>query len=206
MFCPDFFVFVFLLLRDFLILITIMMFTALRTVQNEIRHKINDFSRLNTALSTNVTKLSTECHELQELEVKLNTLADEAGYTSTKLVELVHDNQDILKQERQLIQSDVIQAMIEVVFHADGDESGDLSEREVSKLLIRMKNLPAITVNEELFRLKVMANPKVRAVIDLVQELDMDNDNHGGGDDTDKADRIFELNPDKYQVGVEESK
>jgi hypothetical protein len=157
-------------------------------------------------LSNNVTKLSTECQELQVLEVKLNTLADEAGYTSTKLVKLVHENQDILKQERQLIQSDVIQAMIEVVFHADGDESGDLSDHEVSKLMIRMKNLPAISVNEESFRRKVMANPNVRAVIDLVlQELDIENDNHGGGgdddDERDKADRIFELNPDKYQVG-----
>ena len=163
---------------------------ALRMVQNDLRDKVNEFSDINASLSGNVNKLTTECDGLKETEHKLDVMAKESGKSVDQLRDLVKENQVIIDEKKDLLQSDVVQAMIEVIMQSEGDESSEFSDREIQRLVLRMKNLPAIHVNEDLLKLKVKANRSLRAVIELVQDVE--------NTDIPDEDRVFTINEEGY--------
>jgi hypothetical protein len=159
---------------------------ALRQVQNELRKKVNEFAVINTGLTLNINQLQSEASRLKETDEKLQKIAEKQGATVDKLKSVVKENQTIINEKMELIKADTMQAMMTVVLESDFDESHDFSDREINRLVLRMKNLPAIKVNEDLLRLKMNKHRSVLSVIDLLQDIE--------NDDIPEEDHIFLIN------------
>jgi hypothetical protein len=159
---------------------------ALRHVQNELRKKVNEFAVINTGLTMNINQLHSEASRLKETDEKLQKIAEKQGATVDKLKSVVKENQTIINEKMELIKADTMQAMMTVVLESDFDQSHDFSDREINRLVLRMKNLPAIKVNEDLLRHKMNKHRSVLSVIDLLQDIE--------DDDIPEGDHIFLIN------------
>ena len=120
-------------------------------VQNELRHKVNDFADENNQLTSTVTKLEEELVPLKETEAKLEQIATKNGGTVQKMKELLKTNKATLDKMRQSIEADVLNSMMDIVLKADRNEDGILSKSEISALTLRLKMLPTIELNEGMY-------------------------------------------------------
>jgi alcohol dehydrogenase YqhD (iron-dependent ADH family) len=83
-------------------------------------------------------------------------------------------------------------AMMEIVLLEDRDESWEFSDKEINRLILRMKNLPAIKVNEDKLRAQVQKQRSFYSVIGLLQDIN---------DETiAEEDHIFVVNEEEYEL------
>jgi alcohol dehydrogenase YqhD (iron-dependent ADH family) len=83
-------------------------------------------------------------------------------------------------------------AMMEIVLLEDRDESWEFSDKEINRLIMRMKNLPAIKVNEDKLRAQVQKQRSFYSVIGLLQDIN---------DETiAEEDHIFVVNEEEYEL------
>jgi hypothetical protein len=158
---------------------------SLRTVHNKLRASVNDFSEENAKLTGNNDRLEAEIAPLKESEEKLSQIAEENGSNVEKLTGLVKDNQVTLDEMHKIQRQDVVQSLMQVLLDADRNEDGTLSNQEVKRLRTRVKNLPSIEVNEDLFERKLKDHRQVSAFLNIVNQV---------SDDTVPADeRIFKI-------------
>ena len=81
--------------------------------------------------------------------------------------------------------------MMDIVLLEDRDESWDFSDKEINRLIMRLKNLPAIKVNEEKLRAQVEKERSFYSVIGLLQDIN---------DETiAEEDHIFVVNEEEYE-------
>jgi len=162
---------------------------TLREVQNELRHKVNDFAEENNKLSGTVTRLEGELVPLKESETKLKAIAEQNGSSVDKLKKLVKENSKTLKEMKENLEADVMATMMDVIFKADRSEDGMFDEREIQGLILRFKMLPTIEMNEELFKkkLEVIKEEKqqISAILNLIEQV-----HH---DDISENERVFKL-------------
>lgn len=82
--------------------------------------------------------------------------------------------------------------MMEIVLLEDRDESWEFSDKEINRLIMRMKNLPAIKVNEDKLRAQVQKQRSFYSVIGLLQDIN---------DETiAEEDHIFVVNEEEYEL------
>jgi hypothetical protein len=158
-------------------LILIFYVAALRTVQNDLRHQVNDFAEENETLSGSVSKLQEELAPLQATEKKLDALAQENGVTVEMLSGLVKTNKKILAQMHANLEADVMASMVDVVLKADRSEDGIFSDMEIQSMILRLKMLPTIEMNEELFKseLELIKEEKLQisAILQLMEQVSL---------------------------------
>jgi hypothetical protein len=81
--------------------------------------------------------------------------------------------------------------MMDVVLLTDRDESFEFSDKEINRLILRMKNLPAIKINEDKLRAQVEKERSFYSVIGLLQDIN---------DETiAEEDHIFVVNEEEYE-------
>jgi hypothetical protein len=82
--------------------------------------------------------------------------------------------------------------MMDIVLLEDRDESWEFSDKEINRLILRMKNLPAIKVNEDKLRAQVEKQRSFYSVIALLQDIN---------DETiAEEDRIFAVVEEEYET------
>jgi len=144
---------------------------ALRMVQNELRHSVNDFSVANMELSNNTTQLEQELVPLKECEVKLERIAQQSNSTATKLRDLVKDNQKTLDEMNVTLQEDVIQDVMEIVLQAEQDTDGKFTDPELKRLILRLSGLPSITVDKEKFMKRAQLHRSISDVFGMLKTI-----------------------------------
>jgi hypothetical protein len=149
--------------------------SALRTVQNELRHQVNDFAEENDKLTISVTQLEGELVPLKETERKLDALAEAQGVTVEHLSSLVKTNQQTLTRMKANLEADVLASMMDVVLKADRSEDGIFTAHETQDMILRLKMLPTIEMNEGLFKkeLETLHQEKrqISAILKLMEQV-----------------------------------
>jgi hypothetical protein len=152
---------------------------ALRTVQNDLRHKVNDFADENNVLTDNVNRLESELIPLKEVEVKLKAIAEKNGTSVEKLKALIKTNQVTINQMKEVLVSDVLASMVDIVLQSDKSEDGKFSETEIQRLILRLKMLPTIQMNEAKFKEKLVtisdSKRQLAAVLRLMEQIQFDD-------------------------------
>ena len=171
--------------------------SALRQVQNELRRKVNEFATINNSLSNNVTRLEGQCTRLKGTEEELAQIADEQGKTVSQLTNIVQENRKIIDEKKQLIKADAMQALMAIILESEFDESASFNDQEIRRLMLRMNNLPAVTVQEDLLKARVEKQRSLYSVIGLLNDLD-----HAGDDSSSKPaeERIFTIHEGDYPL------
>ena len=168
---------------------------ALRTVQNDLRHKVNDFSDENNKLTENVNRLEGEIAPLKETEAKLEAIAVKNGSTLEKLKNLLKVNQVTINQMKETLEADVMASMVDIVLQSDKSEDGKFSEQEIQRLILRLKALPTIQLHEERFKEKLViisdSKSQFAAILKLMEQIHYD--------DIAEEERVFMLSSDAME-------
>lgn len=166
--------------------------SALRTVQNDLRHQVNNFSDENNKLTDSVNRLESELVPLKETEAKLEAIAVKSGSTVEKLKELIKSNQITLDQMKATLADDVLASMVNIVLDSEASGDGKFSEKEIQKLILRLKMLPTIQMNEERFKEKLATMTDSKHQLACIMRL-MDQIQD---DDVPEEERVFKLSGD----------
>mmetsp|Transcript_26257 Transcript_26257/g.63979 ORF Transcript_26257/g.63979 Transcript_26257/m.63979 type:complete len:291 (-) Transcript_26257:125-997(-) len=161
---------------------------TLRTVHNRLRAHVNDFSAENDKLVANNDRLEQEIAPLKESEEKLSQIAEQNGSDVKKLTGLVSENQKTLDEMHEIQRQDVTQSLMQILMDVDRDEDGELTDRECKRLMNKMKNLPTVDLNEDLFEKKLENHRRVSTFIDMVGQVH--------NEDIPEDQRIFAVNED----------
>ena len=158
---------------------------ALRKVQNDLRHKVNDFARENVELKNNNARLEGELVPLKESQIQLEKIASKNGSDVKKLRALVKDNQATLDAMNVTLQEDVLQDLMEAVLESERSEDGTFDDQELKRLLLRLKGLPSIQVDEEKFMKRAQLHRSISDVFGLIKTV--------ADDTTPDEERVFTI-------------
>lgn len=147
---------------------------------------MNEFAVVNNVLAANVDQLENEVGSLKETEEKLDSLAIKQGTNSANLVTIVKSNDAIIKKQKELIKADTMASIMSTVLRSDRDESWTFDNGEINRLVLFMKGLPAIVVNESILRQKLSDNRSLFAVMELLREIERE--------DIPEAERVLVIN------------
>lgn len=167
---------------------------TLRTIHNRLRNDVNDFSEENTKLAANNDRLEEEIEPLKDCEKKLAEIAEKSGRDVNKLKGLVSENQTTLDKMHKIQKDDIVQSMMQLLMEVDKDEDGDLSDREAKRLVTKMKNLPAIDLNEDNLNKHLGEVRRVSYFLDVIHQIT--------DDDLPDEERMFtiaETDPDELE-------
>lgn len=147
---------------------------AFRTIHNRLRKDVNVFAEENVKLTKANDQLNLQVFMLKENEQRFQALAAEQGANVNDLVSLVAENQKVLVEKQKCVRDDIIESLINTAFAGERSEDGHFSDRELKRLVNRMKNLPAIQINEPLLREAMNKSRSVLALIALIRDLDIE--------------------------------
>ena len=135
-------------------------------------------------LKNNNTRLEGELVPLKESQVQLEKIAAKNGSDVKKLRALVKDNQTTLDAMNSALREDVIQDMMEAVLQSERSEDGHFDDQELKRLLLRLKGLPSIEVNEDRFMKRAQLHRSISDVFSLIKTIT---------DDTPEEERVFTI-------------
>ena len=158
---------------------------AFRTVHNRLRKDVNVFARENLKLTKANDELNLQVFMLKENEQRFQALAAEQNANVQDLVKLVAENQIVLNEKKATIHNDIVETLINTAFEGESSEDGEFSDKEIKRLVTRMKNLPAITINEPLLEEALNKDRNILSLIEIIRHLAVDGDQLG--------DRIFHV-------------
>lgn len=152
---------------------------AFRTIHNRLRSDVNVFAFENVKLTKANDELNLQVFMLKENEQRFQALASEQNRNVNDLVKLVAENQVLIDQKKKCIYDDIIEALISTAFEGEKSEDGVFSDREMKRLITRMKNLPALTINEDLLKQALDRNRNVLKLIEIIRHLDVEGEQLG---------------------------
>jgi hypothetical protein len=157
-------------------------------VQNGLREDVNRFSAQNIILSTSVDELKVQVFCLSETEQRLKDLTNQQDLNVKSLVGLVGESKQITEQMKKVVRLDIIAELIDVVLKGEKDESGDFSDKEIKRLIVYTRGLPAVKVNEEMLENAIRRDRSIFSLMNLV--LDIYRSGHQEGDQIFMIDEI----------------
>jgi hypothetical protein len=160
-----------------------------------LRKDVNWLAGENVRLSKVNDNLKLQVFYMKETEQRFQDLAFQQGANVENIVRLVKENQILIDEKKVLIREDIVEALIDAAFAAEGGEDGTFSDREIKKLITRIRGLPAVTIDEELLKSTVEGNRSVLSLIELIRDLDVEGDQLG--------DHIFIIDEDNHKLAEE---
>jgi len=114
---------------------------SLRQVQNDLRHKVNDFAELNFKLTKNNDRLKGQLEPLKECEQELKVIAEKSGQDVDTLKNLVKENQAIVDAFDVTSRQLMFRELIEKVLDSDRDKDGHYSDKNIKALTLKMTGI-----------------------------------------------------------------
>lgn len=108
---------------------------------------------------------------LKETEAKLVAIAEKSGTNANKLRDLVKDNQITLDAMNKALKQDVLQDMMEALLQSERDEDGHFDDRELKRLVLRLKGLPSIEVDGDKFMRRAQMHRSISDVFGVMQSI-----------------------------------
>jgi hypothetical protein len=143
----------------------------LRKVQNGLRQHVNKFADENSRLGKNVDELKVNVFCFKETEQRLKDVTDDQNLNVNALVKLVHESQRIIDEKKELILRGIEMDLMSTLLKADRDDSGVYSQTEIKRLVIYMRGLPAVEINEELLAEALKNENGIVSMMKLVRDI-----------------------------------
>ena len=147
----------------------------MRGVTNALRGIVNELYASNQELSKQVDELTLQVFCLREAEERLKDITKDQNVSLKSLVGLIEENKRITQEKQKLMREDTIAALMDVIFKADSDESGDIGKKEYLRMLQYMRGLPQIQVNEKRLKKFVKQNRTVHSLLEIANDIARDD-------------------------------
>lgn len=145
---------------------------SLRCVHNKIRMQINTMMTENNKLQRNVSELQTQVKRVQNVEDEIAQIAQGSDQNVKKLVEIVKENEQIVKRQGILARQAFQEQLITSVFRTDRNQDMHITGREIDVLLLRMRAQDGIEINDDKFREYIMkSNGSIWSIVELLNEI-----------------------------------
>lgn len=89
---------------------------------------------------------------MQHVEEDLGEIASRAGGQVDRLVAIVHENGQIQKEIKDILNDDIMQQIMTAVINTDRDGDYHLNKREVRQLEYRLKHIPGVIFHHDRFQ------------------------------------------------------
>ena len=173
---------------------------TLRQVQNNLREDVNHFARQNIQLKHSVDDLEGNVTRLKGVEQQLRDITHDQELNITKLKGLVAKHKTINDGMKQCIKRGIVSQLIATALQTEKDESGDYDDREIKRLITYMRNLPAVTINEEKLQAALdQTNRSLPALINIIYDI-----RRGGQQLGDDIFMIDETNKELQQTMIQQ--
>ena len=116
------------------------------------------------------TKQHTHTHRLEKVEGALSLLAKNAQTDSNHLIQICTEMADIQKKIKGHLEKAVLQSVVQAMCQADHNSDFTLNSMETDMLLLKLKNLPGITLDETNFR-KMLGNDTNNIMLSDVMKM-----------------------------------
>jgi hypothetical protein len=142
---------------------------GLRHQHNLLRENVGRLGTENNKLTISVATLTTHTVKLKQVQESLERVAKKSGQSVDRLVALVRENGNVQKEIHDNLQAQVLQEIVTVAVQTDRDRNFILSAKEVDALLVRIKNLPGVEVDEQVFRTHIKSDKGELTLVDVCQ-------------------------------------
>lgn len=156
------------------------------------RKDVNRFSAENNRLGVAIQGMIVELVDLKQTEQRLQELTKEQDITVQSLVGLVEESKQFTEQMKEVVRLDLISELMDVVLKGEKDESGTFSDKEIRRLVVYMRGLPAVKVNEELLEKAIRKDRSMVSLINMVLDIYREGDQEG--------DRIFVIDDEDVEL------
>jgi hypothetical protein len=156
------------------------------------RKDVNRFSAENNRLGVAIQGMNVELADLKQTEQRLEELTKEQDITVQSLVGLVEESKQVTEQMKEVVRLDIISDLMDVVLKGEKDESGTFSDKEIRRLVVYMRGLPAVKVNEELLEKAIRKDRSMVSLINMVLDIYREGDQEG--------DRIFTIDDEDGEL------
>lgn len=148
--------------------------TAFRAIHNKLRKDVVVFADENVKLAAANDQLNLQVFMLKENEERFRVMAEEQNSNVQDLVRLVAENQGTINKMHKCLHSDIVESLINAAFEEERNEDGEFSDREIKRLVTRLRGMPAIKINEELLTKTIQADRSVMSLIEIIKDLDIE--------------------------------
>lgn len=151
---------------------------ALKETLETIVHEVDRLRDENERLSSTVNDMSLTVNKLDTIEDALDLLTNKETDSVQKLLDMVEDNKDILRQMEKNLKAAVLQNIVSVIISSDKDMDSVLGVKETEGLIKRLKRLDGVIVNEKQLKKIILDHEgSIHGVMIIVKEvLDGTND------------------------------
>ena len=112
-------------------------------------------------------------YRLKYQEAELKILTEQQGTNVQTFVALVQDNQQVLQQQKAILQADTLQRLAQSILNSDVDASGTFSEHELQRLQLNLMTFPDVQVNVSALRDYMKGSVRtLDSVLNLVAHMD----------------------------------
>ena len=143
------------------------------------RQDVNKFADENGRLGKNVDELKVKVFCFKETEQRLKDVTDDQNLNVNALVKLVHESQRIIDEKKKVILRGIEVDLMNTLLKADRDDSGKYSHSEIKRLVIYLKGLPAVEVNEGLLTEALKNENCMVSIMNLVRDISKAGDQEG---------------------------
>lgn len=163
---------------------------ALKKTHDRMKSEVNRLHGENDRLKENVTELEGTVMRLQDVENALGLLTDSQDQSVQAIRDQVSKGYEILELMEKNLRTNVLQNLMTVIIRSDTDGDFTIDDDEISTLLLRLKQINGVHINEDKFRdIVTKTGGKIDAIMSMIKDL-LDQDNSTSASN----DRIFTFN------------
>lgn len=145
---------------------------SLRRVQNQLRKEVNRLSLENDKLTQNIDELEPQVEKLKRCQTEMEIIAQQQGSNVDSLVSLVNENQKLLDAMDKNVRASTAQILLKTVLLCDTDNSFHISDSETGLLILRIKNVEAVELDEDRLRQEIkQSGGDLGSVLDILKSM-----------------------------------
>jgi hypothetical protein len=165
---------------------------SLRQEHNDLRRRASYLHGERERLHRTLDRLDTNVAALHYVPQELHKLAQSTRNVDVdRLVDIIHEQRAVNEKLRNKLQQRVTERLLSIVLQADRGNKFSLSANEIDVLLMRLRHVKGIEVNEQRVRAMLNKDPSIHSVLSMLRSMKEQDDEYQ------YADPVFVIRLDK---------
>jgi hypothetical protein len=143
---------------------------ALQETEQAIQVIVDSLQVENQRLTKSVDDMSETVTKLDDVEQALTVITETQGNAVETLSKQVEEYKDNLRRMQSNVKGSILRNLLSLFQRMDTDGDAQVSDAEINDCILRMKNVPNVTVREDKFK-ESFQGVSTRAVMGLVKNL-----------------------------------
>mmetsp|Transcript_17216 Transcript_17216/g.26095 ORF Transcript_17216/g.26095 Transcript_17216/m.26095 type:complete len:251 (-) Transcript_17216:1679-2431(-) len=148
-----------------------------REVHNALRGEVKRFSEENDDLERQTDALSDKAERVKKTEAHLSDIASAQGSSVNNLVNLVAENGKIQAEMEDMIKSQMVEQIMNILVQADRDQDFYVDDNEIDIIILRVRSIRGIeNLDETKVRKLLKSNRGMEGLFKLIRDMEKNNE------------------------------